>query len=68
MNSKTQTLIKEFHARIEELQKTIVELNIALKQEETEKRTTITFHSNPNRKIEDTSILKKIEGGINDII
>jgi hypothetical protein len=68
MNPKTQTLIQEFHARIEDLQKTIVELNLALKQEETEKRTTVTFHSNPNRKIEDTSVLKKIEGGINEII
>jgi hypothetical protein len=62
-----EVLIHDFHSKIAALEQSIIDLNIAL-QGTSNKRTTITFHSNPNRKIEDTSVLKKIEGGINEII
>jgi hypothetical protein len=68
MNPKElHVLTQQFHDKINELQEIILKLNTALK-ETPKKRTTVTFHSNPNRKIEDTGTLQKIEGGINEII
>ena len=68
MNPKTETLVQQFHTKIDELQEIIQVLNEELLKEIPKKRTTVTFHSNPNRKIEDTGTLQKIEGGINEII
>ena len=66
-DERTQAAIKKFHAQVDELKKAIDELNELLDKEKY--RTTITFHSsNPTRKIEDTSNMLRMEGGINDII
>jgi hypothetical protein len=64
---KVQDLIQQFNEKIQELERIIKNLNIEL-QETPEKHTTITFQSNPARKIEDTSTLIGIKGGINEII
>lgn len=62
-----QRLIQEFNRKIHELESIIKALNEELK-ETPEKHTTITFQSNPAKKIEDTSTLQEIKGGINEII
>jgi hypothetical protein len=64
---KVQYLKQQLKEKIQELEGIIKALNEELK-ETPEKHTTITFQSNPAKKIEDTSTLLEIKGGINTII
>lgn len=68
MEQKSVEFLKEqFNHQIKELEKTIKDLNVALGAPEAKTRTTITFQSNPAKKIEDTSTLIYMDGGINEI-
>jgi hypothetical protein len=69
MNQKSvEYLTEQFSKKIKELEEIIKDLNEALGAPEAKTRTTITFQSNPAKKIEDTSTLISMDGGINKII